>query len=137
MSGLFLADRASHVQATLFDALSSDQIIISQLGDPARLYDDVPPDPIYPYLTFGEIRSTDVSGDGAAQSNHQISLHIWSRYTGRAEVMELMRHIERVVQAVPELRVVPVYLDIFQAADGRTRHGLLRLSITSTSGTEL
>lgn len=130
MSSLSLADQAKTMQQGLLSALSNDAAVTMFMGDPPRIHDAVPSDPVFPYMTFGEARSVDTSGDGAPLSNHQISLHIWSRYSGRAEVLDLMQRVENAVSSAPNFSVVPLYLDVFRTPDGRTRHGLLRLSIT-------
>lgn len=125
-----LAAKAADMQQTILAALEIDPGVTIRLGSPPRIHDDVPADPVYPYMTFGSVRSEDTSGDAAPQTTHQISLHIWSRYTGRSEVLELMERVEHAIRGVPVFTIVPLYLDVFRAPDGRTRHGLLRLSIT-------
>lgn len=127
-----LSAHAVQIQQAILDALEADPFLASALGDPIRVHDALPEDPIYPYMTFGAVRSEDTSADETPQSTHQINLHLWSRYAGRAEVLSLMERIESAVHAVESFTVVPIYLDVFRAPDGRTRQGLLRLSITFT-----
>lgn len=133
MSALCLAEAAYDVQADIHQALINALEVQLLLGDPPRIYDDPPDQPTYPYLTYGDVRSTDTSGDDAPQSTHQISLHLWSRETGRAEVLENLRQIERTLEAEVSHRVFPLYLDVLRAPDGLTFHGLLRLSVTYSS----
>lgn len=130
MSALDLAAEALRMQAEIHSALSDNFAVTLALGDPIRAYDDAPDSPVYPYLTYGNARSTDTSGDGAPQSTHQISLHLWSRYSGRSEVLDLMRLVETALSADLPHTVTPLYLDVFRAPDGITFHGLLRLSVT-------
>ncbi|MGJ8561090.1 MAG: DUF3168 domain-containing protein [Litorimonas sp.] len=130
MSALDLAQAALTMQADIHSALSESLAMTLALGDPVRAYDDPPESPVYPYLTYGNVRSTDTSGDGAPQSTHQISLHLWSRYSGRSELLDLMRLIESTLDAGLPHTVTPLYLDVFRAPDGITFHGLLRLSVT-------
>lgn len=129
MSTLDLADAALTMQADIHVALSDNLAISLALGDPVRAYDDPPDNPVFPYLTYGNVRSTDTSGDGAPQSTHQISLHLWSRYSGRSELLDLMRLVEAALDADLPHTVTPLYLDVFRAPDGLTFHGLLRLSV--------
>lgn len=143
MSASDLALDAQRMQAGIHSALSSNQAVALSLGepnwalgDPIRAYDDAPENPAYPYLTYGKVRSTDTSGDGAPQSTHQISLHVWSRYSGRTELLGLMRRIETALDADLPYAVSPLYLDVFRAPDGLTFHGLLRLSVTLSPITE-
>lgn len=133
MSSLDLAEAALAMQADIHSALSGSLAVSLALGDPVRAFDDPPDSPIYPYLTYGNVRSTDTSGDGASQSTHQISLHVWSRYSGRSELLDLMRLTENVLDADLPHTVTPLYLDVFRAPDGITFHGLLRLSVTLAS----
>lgn len=133
MSALDLAEAALTMQADIHSALSDSLAVSLALGDPVRAYDDPPESPTYPYLTYGNVRSTDTSGDGAPQSTHQISLHVWSRYFGRSELLDLMRLIETALDADLPHTVTPLYLDVFRAPDGITFHGLLRLSVTLSS----
>ena len=126
------------VSRALHAALAGDIRITDALGDPARLYDDPPEDPIFPYLTYGPIRSEDNSVDSARLTAHLITLHIWSRYTGRAEALALMGTIASVLSDAPmELTAATlvnrhiIYTDIFRASDGLTLHGIVRLRVTT------
>ncbi len=106
---------------------------------PPRLYDSAPEDPVYPYLTYGALRSEDIGADDTALASHQMTLHLWSRYTGRAEVMALLGQLgqalnPQVLTAAATVDVrssTAIYSDVLRAPDGRTHHGLLRLSITT------
>ena len=106
---------------------------------PPRLYDAAPEDPVYPYLTYGALRSEDIGADATPMAAHQMTLHLWSRYTGRAEVMALLGQLGHALDAetltaaasVAVRSATPVYSDVLRAPDGRTHHGLLRLSITT------
>lgn len=130
MSALNLAEAALTLQQSLHAALANDLAVTAALGDPIRAFDDTPDDPVYPYLTYGQARSEDTSGDAAPQSTHQTTLHLWSRYSGRAEVLGLLRLISDTIREGVPHTVVPLYTDVFRAPDGRTFHGLLRLSVT-------
>ena len=106
---------------------------------PPRLYDSAPEDPVYPYLTYGALRSSDIGGDETPLANHQMTLHLWSRYTGRAEVMALLGQLGHALDpetltataTIAVRSTVSVFSDVLRAPDGRTHHGLLRLSITT------
>jgi len=87
----------SDVARALHNVLASDIRVQNALGLPPRLYDDPPEDPIFPYLTYGPIRSEDNSADGARLTVHLITLHLWSRYSGRAEALELMGMVAAVL----------------------------------------
>lgn len=133
MSDLICAARAARA---LHNRLSTDLGVQNVLGDPPRLYDNAPEDPVFPYLTYGDLKCEDESGAGVLRSVHKVSLHVWSRYGGRAEVLDILTQISTAVSAGPLLLeggqdavcVVP-YVDVVRAKDGRTLHGLLRLNI--------
>lgn len=120
----------------LHNRLSTDLGVQNGLGDPPRLYDSAPEDPVFPYLTYGDLKCEDDSGDGVSRTLHKTSLHVWSRYAGRAEVLGILTQISAALNASPlsleggqEAVCVVPYVDVVRAKDGRTLHGLLRLNI--------
>lgn len=126
------------VARALHNMLSGDLRVQDALGTPARLYDHAPEDPVFPYLTYGPMRSEDNSADGARLTVHLITLHVWSRYTGRAEALGLMGTIASVLTDAPmpltNAALVNrhiIYTDIFRASDGLTLHGILRLRVST------
>ena len=76
--------------------------------------------------------------DGARLTTHLITLHVWSRYTGRAEALGLMGMIASVLTDAPMVLSKAtlvnrhiIYTDIFRASDGLTLHGIVRLRVTT------
>ncbi len=126
-----LADHALRLQRDIHAALSADTALQNSMGKDGqvRAYDEVPPEPTYPYLTYGRIESRDASADDTTRTTNAVTLHVWSRATSRAEALELLRQVETAIANQLPHRSVPTLTDIFRAPDGRTRHGLLRLSI--------
>jgi len=71
-------------------------------------------------------------------------LHLWSRYAGRAEILQLLETLKTVLndQAnlasfISEETLVSasvLYSDVMRASDARTQHGLLRLSLLTEIG---
>ena len=121
------------VHATLRDDLH----VRAALGSPARLHDGVPTDPVHPYLRYGRIRTEDRSGDDAPRAVHTLTLHLHSRYGGRAEVMGVLATVLAALSRdalrahMPgAVSVVSRYADSFTARDGHSRHSLLRLAVT-------
>ena len=116
-------------------ALSTHSDVQALLGAVPRLYDNPPEDPIFPYVTYGPLRSQDISGDEAALSSHLMTLHIWSRYGGRAEALSIIQAITKAIQTgafdLGDSHLVRkhiIYTDVMRAPDGLTLHGLMRLS---------
>lgn len=54
------------VAKAIHNRLSTDLGVQAELGDPPRLYDSAPEDPIFPYLTYGDMKSEDEGGDGVS-----------------------------------------------------------------------
>jgi hypothetical protein len=112
----------------------ADAGVKAVLGDPARLYDDPPPDPVFPYLTIGRVETRNADVSGAAALDHAVTLHVWSRYGGRAEALDAIAALRSALHDAP-LSVVGrklvfifvQFADVFRSGDGRTTHGVLRL----------
>ncbi len=126
-----LAEHALRLQRDIHTALNADTALQNVMGrdGEVRAYDEVPPEPTYPYLTYGRTESRDASADETVRTTHAVTLHVWSRATSRAEALELLRQVEAALDTHLPHRSVPTLTDIFRAPDGRTRHGLLRLSV--------
>ena len=138
-----ISQQAESLAKAVHAVLQDDPAVQYGLGGtsdvPPRLYDSAPEDPVYPYLTYGALRSEDIGADDTPLASHQMTLHLWSRYTGRAEVMALLGQLGHALAAdtLTEAATVAirsstaVYSDVLRAPDGRTHHGLLRVSITT------
>ena len=116
--------------------LTASLMVKNRLGDPARIYDAVPEDPVFPYLTYGDMRAEDQSGDRLSVTCHSLTLHIWSRYAGRAETFAIISAVTSALEETPlslgsgaDLFVAIPYVDVMRAPGGRTLHGLIRLKV--------
>ena len=127
------------VAQILHSLLSSDVAVQAVLGTPARLYDNPPEDPVFPYLTYGPMRSSDIGGDEADIQTHTLTLHLWSRYGGRAEVIDAISAVTSALgksqsnndNDIHIVRSQVLYTDIFRDPDGQTLHGLIRFLLTT------
>jgi len=127
------------ISRAIHQALAKHPLIQDRLGSPPRLYDSAPEDPIFPYLSYGLLRSEDIGGDELSLFSHQMTLHLWSRYAGRAEILSVMEAVKAVLndtdliaaELLDEtlISAAILYSDVLRAPDGRTQHGILRLSI--------
>lgn len=130
---------AKAVHAVLRDDPAVQYALGGENGDPARLYDTAPEDPVYPYLTYGALRSEDNGADETPLASHQMTLHLWSRYAGRAEILGLLSKVTHALRKdelsraaeVAVLSASTLYSDVLRASDGRTQHGLLRMSFVT------
>lgn len=126
------ADRA--LAAAIRSAALADAGVKALLGDPARLYDEPPADVVFPYVTLGRVESRPVDASAVEAQEHFITLHVWSRYGGRAEALDVIGALRAVLHSaalgVTGRRLVLIFAqfsDVFRAGDGRTTHGVLRL----------
>lgn len=114
---------------------ADDAGVKAVLGDPARLYDDPPPDPVFPYLTIGRVETRASDASGAAALDHAVTLHVWSRHGGRAEALDVVAALRAALHDAPLVItgrklvfIFAQFADVSRAGDGRTTHGVLRLS---------
>lgn len=121
---------AEAVRAALINAPT----VKALLGDPARIYDDPPPDPVFPYVTLGRVESRAVDASGTNALEHVLTLHMWSRYGGRAEALGAIGALRAVLHdaSLSPANFNLVFLfasfaDVFRSGDGITTHGVLRL----------
>ena len=126
------ADEA--LAASIRAAAMADAGVKAILGETARIYDDPPPDVIFPYVTLGRVESKPSDASGVAATEHAITLHCWSRYGGRAQALQVVGALREVLHNaaldVEGRRLVFLFAsfsDVFRSGDGRTTHGVLRL----------
>lgn len=99
------------------------------------VYDDMPEQAAFPYVTMGEMTAKDWSDKFEPGQEVYSTIHIWSQYHGRKEAAEMG---DAILQALskssldlaPNFRAVLDELDTHDLIidiDGITRHGILRL----------
>ena len=126
------ADEA--LAASIRAAAMADVAVKAALGDPARIYDDPPPNVTFPYVTIGRIESRPSDASAAEAIEHALTLHCWSRYGGRTEALQVIGALRDVLHNAPldaeGRRLVFLFAqfsDVFRSGDGCTTHGVLRL----------
>ncbi|MEO1042132.1 MAG: DUF3168 domain-containing protein [Pseudomonadota bacterium] len=78
------SDAAWSLQTALYTALTSDTDLQSILGVPARVYDSIPSDTIFPFVQIGAGQLFPYGGiDGGFE--HMIRITAFSRWGGRQE----------------------------------------------------
>lgn len=73
------------VQDALYTALAAEPALQLYLGNPARIYDHVPPDASFPFLTCGAVQAESYDTSDHQGLSQQMVLHVWSRERGRKE----------------------------------------------------
>jgi hypothetical protein len=127
-----MSTAAAALRAAIHDALIADGALTSLLGG-ARIYDEPPRGPSFPYVTLGEARVSDFSAGDEPGEEHQLTLHGWSRQGGHREAHEIAGALLAALDDAP-LTVAGQHLvnlrfalaDIRREADGRTYHALVR-----------
>lgn len=127
------------VQQAIHARLGGDAALVALLGA-ARIYDDVPRSPTFPYITHGASTVRDWSTGTDEGHEHIVTLHVWSRGAGRKPVHELLGAIEGALDQQPLAldghRLINLrheFSDIRREVDGDTWHGILRLrAVTET-----
>jgi hypothetical protein len=127
-----MASASAALRAAIHDALSSDGALSALLGGP-KIYDEVPREAGFPYVTLGEARVSDFSTGTEPGEEHQITLHAWSRQGGQREAHlisgALLQALDDAPLTLSEHRLVNLRFsvaDVRREADGRTYHALVR-----------
>ena len=120
------------LRAAIHVALRSDTGLTAMLGG-NRIYDEPPRNAAFPYVTLGEARLIDSSGDGAETQEHHLTLHAWSRQGGHREAHMIAGALLQALDDAPlpleENRLVNLRFalaDIRREKDGKTYHALVR-----------
>lgn len=127
------ADAPWALQKSVYQTLFSDSGLKALIGDPPRLYDDVPEDPVYPYLSLGEVQLSDWSTASDTGLEQRLSFHAFSRYGGRKEVQEILTALYLILHdaalSVDGNSLVTLrfeFAQILRESDGETFHGVAR-----------
>jgi len=122
------------LQQALTARLAGDAGVQALIGNPVRLYDALPADPvIFPYVVIGEAGAMSFDTKSEAGMVHRPSVHSWSRYRGLKEIKLLMAAIASALVDAP-LTIAGHHLvlidfagsDVVLDPDGLTRHGVQR-----------
>jgi hypothetical protein len=120
------------LRAAIHTALRGDSALAAVLGD-NRIYDEPPRNAAFPYVTLGEARLMDSSGDGSETQEHQLTLHAWSRQGGHREAHviagALLQALDDAPLSLEDNRLVNLRFslaDIRRENDGKTYHALVR-----------
>ena len=84
--------------------------------------------------TGGRFETKPADASGADATEHGVTLHVWSRYGGRAEALEALAAIRTALHNAPLsvegctlVLLLAQFTDVFRSGDGRTTHGVLRM----------
>jgi hypothetical protein len=118
------------LQKAVFEALTANADLMSAISG---VYDHVPSDTAFPYVTIGETTVTDWSSKTFDGQVHNLTLHVWSRERGRKEIKEILAltydTLNGAALSVDGQQLVDLRFDFVQTlldADGLTFHGIQR-----------
>jgi hypothetical protein len=87
-----MASAGFELQRAVYSSLSGDATLAGLLGG-AHIYDDVPRDAAYPYVTVGQSSWRDWSTGGEDGEEHTLTLHVWSDSGGHRETHHIMTRV--------------------------------------------
>lgn len=129
------------VQDAVYDLLVANAGMQAVLGNPPRIYDYVPQNAVFPYLTLGDTRAENFDTKDGVGINQLITLHAWSRYRGQKEMKDILKAVNLALHRSSMTVSGYNFTDCrFESAetflddDGLTYHGLCRYRlITQTA----
>jgi len=130
------------LRQALYTALLGDAGLQALIGNPARVYDDVPASASFPFVTFGDADAADWSASETLGGEHTVTLHAWSRYDGHLESPQILEALEALLQdatltlsghSLINLRFVSS--GIVRDPDGATTHGFIRFRAVTEQNT--
>jgi len=122
------------LQLALLTKLRANTDLVALLGNPPRVYDEAPADPVYPYVSLGRSETRPWGGLDAEGLEHVLGLTVVSVFGGSEEAKAVMALVRLSLHGAAlsldghrliNLRVT--YADLFKAADWRSTFGVLRL----------
>ena len=115
------------------NALQKGVFLLLSTKQTTPIYDDVPEDAVFPFITLGAF--TDKQTGNKTADIHDISLqiHVWSEYEGKQEVNEIANDITAVLTSWPldlsadGFNVMSQDVDFFEAfpEEAAGYHGVL------------
>jgi len=131
---------AVELQKAVFARLGEDSALVGLLGG-ARIFDHVPANAPFPYITFGRTSVYDWSTDTESGTEQLFTLHIWSKAKGKKETLEIMDAASALLEdtslPLEGHHLVNLRLEFAEARyddDLSVYHGLLRFrAVTETA----
>jgi hypothetical protein len=120
------------LQKGIYEALAGDATLTGLLGG-ANIFDRVPHDARFPYVTLGQTADRDWSTGTEEGREHILTFHVFSRAGGAKETQAVIAAIDDALKAAPialpghalvNLRFE--FSDARRDPDGETLHGIAR-----------
>jgi hypothetical protein len=130
--------RQWEIQKSIYQTLTADPDLMEVI---TGVFDHVPQGQDYPYINIGEDTSIEWDTDTELGSESTLTVHVWSREYGRRQVKEIMEQIYDILhRAEIELETLHLvdcvveFMETFLESDGVTRHGVMRIRVTTQEG---
>lgn len=125
-----MSDPSLDLQGAIVAALKADPAVTALIS--GRVYDQVPPQAAFPYVTIGEDQTLPAWADCYDGADVILTLHAWSRAVGYPEVKRLAAAVSAALDGV-EVTIETIRLvDIswtgsrfLRDPDGNTRHAVI------------
>ena len=121
------------LQRAVYGALTGDATLVALLGG-SHIYDDVPQTAAFPFVTIGRSELRDWSTGTDPGTEHQLTVHVWSRVSGRREAHEILGALADILHEASLSLTDHVLVNLRQDfsevrrdPDGKTYHGIMRL----------
>ena len=134
-------DHGAALQAALLRHLRADAGLKAQLGDPARVWDQVPRKAVFPLLLIERSESRPVPADGCGVE-HRLSLRVLSGFGGVTEVRAVVAAVRAALEDVQlgegGVRTVSLgvaFADVFPGPGVKPAFGVIRVrAVTENTG---
>jgi len=120
------------LQKGIYETLAGDPTLTGLLGG-AKIFDRVPQDARFPYVTLGHTQDRDWSTGTEDGREHILTFHVFSRVGGARETQEIIAAVDEALKdapiALPGHALVNLrfeFADARRDPDGETMHGILR-----------
>lgn len=120
------------LQKAIVTALRADSTFTGLVA--GRLYEDVVPNPSFPYVTIGETQENDDSVQFLTASEMFVDIHVWTRDSGFSSCKAICDAIKATLDdqdlVLTDQRCVSILHRItrtFRDADMLTKHGVVTL----------
>lgn len=118
------------LQKALYEQLTEDTALMALVSD---VYDRPLEEAVFPYVTLGDSVVADVSNLAISGSEHQLSVHVWSREGGKKQAAIIMNAVYQAlhevaldVEGYEMLAIRCTSSSLLLEHDGITYHGTLR-----------
>jgi hypothetical protein len=122
-----------NIQKAVYDTLKNSAVLLAKV---TGVYDNVPQETKYPYVTIGDDTGIEYDTDDSTGIEATITVHIWSRKSGRKEIKKIMKIIydvlHRTTLIISGYECIGCdweFSETFLDPDGQTKHGVTRFRI--------